>query len=148
MTPRRSMEWSMLTLAVAMCCGTSAALAQSYAAKGHIGYLGEWEMTASLTRAENGAATDYAGPITLRHVGLCSTNGVEEKSGIVEIRISPKTSAAEGTIALKDDSCRLVAPSARSYSGILNCRDGQGVPITFSIEQREATEQGHREPER
>jgi hypothetical protein len=149
MTPPCSMEWifGTLTVAVVLSFGTPAALAQSYAANGRIGYLGEWEMTGSLTRTANGASSDYTGPVTLRHVGLCSVNGAEEKSGVVQIRSQPKASAVEGTLALQDDNCHLVASRARAYSGVLNCRDGQGVPITFSIEP-EAGQQAHREPER
>jgi hypothetical protein len=90
-------------------------------------------MKASLTKTVTSTGVDYDGPVTLRHVGLCSANGVEEKSGVVQLKVSRTTSAIEGTLAIKDDSCRIVASASKSYSGLLNCRDGQGVPISFSI---------------
>jgi len=34
-----------------------------------------------------------------------------------------------------------VAPASKSYSGLLNCRDGQGVPISFSIDEIADTDQ-------
>jgi hypothetical protein len=113
-----------------ICAGTPA-LAQSYSASGQIGYLQEWEIKGSLARTTTRTGADYAGPVTLRHVGLCSANGVEEKPGVVQLKVSP--SRLEGTLAMDDDSCRIVATAASSYSGLMSCRNGQGVPISFSI---------------
>jgi hypothetical protein len=116
---------------VLICAGTPAALAQTYSASGQIGYLQEWEIKGSLAKTTTRNGADYAGPVTLRHVGLCSANGVEEKPGVVQLKVSP--SRLEGTLALDDDSCRIVASAASSYSGLMSCRNGQGVPISFSI---------------
>ena len=118
------------------------ALAQSYSAEGQIGYLQEWEMKASLTKTVTSAGTDYSGPVKLRHVGLCSANGVEEKSGVLELKA--KSSGVVGTLVMADDNCRLAVSAAQGYSGLLNCKDGQGVPIRFSIEQVKAADQASR----
>jgi hypothetical protein len=114
------------------------ALAQSFSASGQIGYLQEWEIKGSLAKTTTRGGADYAGPVTLRHVGLCSANGIEEKPGVVQLKVSP--SHLEGTLALDDDSCKIVASAAGSYTGLLSCRNGQGVPISFSI--GEATKDG------
>ncbi len=120
--------------------GATAALAQSYSVVGQAGYLQEWEIKASLAGTATSNGAEYDGPATLRHVGLCSANGVEEKAGVLQLKVSRKTSAVEGTLALKDDECRIVASPSKSYSGLLNCRDGQGIPISFSIEPTEPPE--------
>ena len=122
-----------LSLALTTATLAPAASAQSYSAHGQIGYLGEWEMKADLTKTTSGAHIGYAGPVTLRHVGLCSTNGVEEKSGTVELKIAPRAPSIEGTLAMKDDTCRIVVSAAPAHPGSMDCRDGQGVPIRFSI---------------
>jgi hypothetical protein len=111
------------------------AFAQSYTAEGQIGYLQEWEIKASLTKTVTNAGADYSGPVTLRHVGLCSANGVEEKSGVLDLKIPARSSGVQGTLVLADDNCRVVGSATQGYSGLLNCKDGQGVPIRFSIEQ-------------
>jgi hypothetical protein len=113
--------------AILSCAGSPMALAQSYSASGQIGYLQEWEIKGNLARTPTRSGADYSGPVTLRHVGLCSANGVEEKPGVVQLKVSP--SRLEGTLAMDDDSCRIVASAAASYSGLLSCRNGQGVPI-------------------
>src|SRR5262249_11517399 len=94
----------------------------------------EWELKASLAKSVSGSRIEYSGPVTLRHVGLCSVNGVEEKTGNMRLTMS-RAPAAEGTLALEGDSCRIVANQAPSYSGLLTCRNGQGVPISSSIEE-------------
>ena len=116
---------------ILLCAGATAAQAQSYLATGQIGYLQEWEIKGSLARITTRSGADYSGPVTLRHVGLCSANGIEEKAGVVQIKVS--SSRLEGTLALDDDSCKIVAQASPSYTGLLSCRNGQGVPISFSI---------------
>jgi hypothetical protein len=92
-------------------------------------------MKANLAKTITSSGMSYDGPVTLRHVGLCSVNGPEEKSGVVRLMVSRKTSAVEGTLSLKDDACKIAASASRPHSGLLNCRDGQGVPINFSIDE-------------
>jgi hypothetical protein len=115
--------------------GAESTMAQSYSVNGQVGYLQEWELKANLAKTITDSGVSYDGPVTLRHVGLCSVNGPEEKSGVVRLVVSRRTSAVEGTLALKDDTCRIVASASKSHSGLLNCRDGQGVPIQFSIDE-------------
>jgi hypothetical protein len=123
--------------------GAGSAMAQSYSINGQVGYLQEWEIKANLAKTSTSSEVSYDGPVTLRHVGLCSVNEPEEKSGVVRLTVSRKTSAVEGTLALKDDTCRIVASAAKSHSGLLNCRDGQGVPIHFSIDETVDTDQNN-----
>jgi hypothetical protein len=123
-----------LLVAISICVVVATAAAEPYAASGQVGYLQEWELKASLAKSVSGGRIEYSGPVTLRHVGLCSANGVEEKSGNIRLTMS-RAVAAEGTLAFEGDSCRIVANQAPSYSGLLTCRNGQGVPISFSIEE-------------
>jgi len=134
-----------IVAAILICTGAPAALAQSYSASGQIGYLQEWEIKGSLAKTTTRLGADYSGTVRLRHVGLCSTNGVEEKPAVVQLNVS--SSRMEGTLSIDDDSCRIVASSASSYSGLLSCRNGQGVPISFSIgEAAPAAKDGGRPP--
>jgi hypothetical protein len=137
MTAPRSTQVVVRALISAIWIGAGAGsvMAQSYSVNGQVGYLGEWEMKANLAKTITSSGVSYDGPVTLRHVGLCSVNGPEEKSGVVRLMVSRKTSAVEGTLAMKDDACRIAASASKPHSGLLNCRDGQGVPINFSIDE-------------
>ena len=123
--------------AVLIFVGTSNAQAQSYSASGQIGYLQEWEIKGSLAKTTTRTGADYSGPVTLRHVGLCSVNGIEQKSGVVQLKVS--RSRLEGTLAMDDDNCRIDASVSQPYAGLLNCRNGQGVPINLSIDEAAAS---------
>jgi hypothetical protein len=123
------------TCMIAICVVAATAGAEPYAASGQVGYLQEWGLKASLAKTASGGRIEYSGPVTLRHVGLCSANGVEEKSGRIRLTMSRVAGAAEGTLAMEGDSCRIVASQAASYTGLLTCRNGQGVPISFSIDE-------------
>jgi hypothetical protein len=124
-----------LITAIWIGAGAGSAMAQSYSVSGQVGYLQEWEMKANLAKTITDSGVSYDGPVTLRHVGLCSVNGVEEKSGAVRLTVSRRASSVEGTLSLKDDTCRIAASASKPHSGLLNCRDGQGVPISFSIDE-------------
>jgi hypothetical protein len=146
MMPRRVAP-TLLAACAIFAAGAGGALAQShsaqsYSAQGAVGYLQEWEMKGNLARTATGAGADYAGPVTLRHVGLCSVNGVEEKSGTLELRMSSRKSDIEGTLVLPDDNCRVTASASQGYTGLLNCRDGQGIPIKFSIDEVRDSDHG------
>ena len=130
-----------LASAIWIGAGAGSVMAQSYSVNGQVGYLQEWEMKANLAKTTTSSGVNYDGPVTLRHVGLCSVNGPEEKSGVVQLTVSRRSSAVEGLLTLKDDSCRIVAAAAKPYSGLLNCRDGRGVPINFSIDRTIDTDQ-------
>jgi hypothetical protein len=131
----RALAIAMMTCVTATCMLVAWASAEPYAASGQVGYLQEWELKASLAKTVSGGKIEYSGPVTLRHVGLCSVNGVEEKSGKLRLTMSRAPGAAEGTLAMEGDSCRITANQAPSYAGLLTCRNGQGVPISFAIEE-------------
>ena len=131
----RMLPFAMMTCVMTTCMLAGWAGAEPYAASGQVGYLQEWELKANLARTVSGGKIEYSGPVTLRHVGLCSVNGVEEKSGKLRLTMSRLPGAAEGTLAMEGDSCRITATQAPPYSGLLTCRNGQGVPINFSIEE-------------
>ena len=134
----RRTSGSQIAIASAMLIfvGTPNAQAQSYSARGQIGYLQEWEIKGSLAKTTTRAGADFSGPVTLRHVGLCSVNGIEQKSGVVQLKVS--RSRLEGTLAMDDDSCRIDASASSPYAGLLSCRNGQGVPINLSIDDAAA----------
>ena len=52
------------------------ASAQSLQLLGYSGYLGEWELTATVAEDASGRS-EYSGPVTLKHVGICSQDGPE-----------------------------------------------------------------------
>ena len=63
--------------------------AQSLQVIGYSGYLGEWELTATVTERISSRTKEYSGPLTMRHIGLCTQDGPEEKTGGCVFRYRP-----------------------------------------------------------
>lgn len=138
--PRAGMMRTIVAALLVLTAVTPTAWAQSYPASGKIGYLQEWEITGSLAKAPMPAA-DYSGTVTLRHIGLCSINGVEQKPARIQLKVS--SLRLEGTLIMDDDECRIVA-SRSSGSGLLTCRSGQDIPINLLIGKAVETEASDR----
>src|SRR5262249_47946919 len=86
---RRAEAIALSSLLVALTlAGAAAATSRSLHVTGTAGYLSEWELTADVTAAQSGEHEQFSGPLILKHVGLCSANGPEEKSGRIELSIS------------------------------------------------------------
>src|SRR6267142_7155999 len=63
------------------------ASAQPLQVTGYSGYRGEWELTATVTERVSSRTKEYSGPLTMRHVGLCTQDGPEEKTGEMRFQI-------------------------------------------------------------
>ena len=55
-----------------------AAQAQSLQVAGTAGYVSEWELSGEATQTVSEATKKYFGPLTIKHVGLCSHDGPQE----------------------------------------------------------------------
>ena len=105
------------------------ASAQSLQVIGYSGYLGEWELTATVTEIVSGRAGEYSGPLTMKHVGLCTQDGPEEKTGAMRLQISPSSSRLNATFSVAGIECSYSGQLSDSYTGTMNCPDREAVPL-------------------
>jgi hypothetical protein len=107
------------------------AAAESLEVVGYSGFLGEWEITATVTANADGPK-EYAGPLTMKHVGLCTQDGPEEKTGDIRLQISAP-SQLEATLSVADTKCSYHGRLSEFYSGMLNCPDRESVPLKLWV---------------
>src|SRR5262245_38600015 len=100
---------------------TAPAGAESLEVVGYSGLLGEWEITATVTDSSD-RPMEYAGPLTMKHVGLCTQDGPEEKAGDIRLRMSAP-SELEATVSVADVQCSYQGKLSDFYSGTLSCPD-------------------------
>ena len=105
------------------------ASAQSLQVIGYSGYLGEWELTATVTEIVSGRAGEYSGPVTMKHVGRCTQDGPEEKTGAIRLQISPSSSRLNATFSVAGIECSYSGQLSDSYTGTMNCPDREAVPL-------------------
>jgi hypothetical protein len=103
--------------------------AQSLQVIGYSGYLGEWELTATVTERISSRTREYSGPLTMRHIGLCTQDGPEEKTGEMRFQISASSSQLNATFSVAGVECTYSGRLSDSYTGTMDCPDRQAVPL-------------------
>ena len=115
--------------------GTFAASAQAQSLEviGYSGYLGEWELTATVTEDVSGRTKEYSGPLTMRHVGLCTQDGPEEKTGEMRFQISALFNRLNATLLVAGVECTYSGRLSDSYNGTMNCSGREAVPLKLWV---------------
>jgi hypothetical protein len=118
-----------LFLPISLSVFASAASAQSLQIIGYSGYLGEWELTATVTEMAASRTPQYSGPLTMKHIGLCTQDGPEEKTGEMRFQISASSSQMNATLSVAGIECTYSGRLSDSYTGTMNCPDREAVPL-------------------
>ena len=112
----------------------TAARAETLELVGYAGVLGEWEVTASVVPTGPASKKEFAGPLKMRHVGYCTQDGPEERTG--EIRLSlAGSSRLTATLLVNGVECTYSGRQSDTYSGSLKCPDRRAVPLTLWFKQ-------------
>ena len=109
--------------------------AQSLQLIGYSGHLGEWELTATVTEKISGPANEYTGPLTMKHVGMCTQDGPEEKTGSIRLQRSAPPSRLDATVSIAGVECTYSGQMSDSYIGTLNCPDREAVPLKLWVKE-------------
>ena len=109
------------------------ARAQSLQVIGYAGYLGEWELTANVTGRVANGIKQFSGPLAMKHVGLCTQDGPEEKTGEIRFQISGSSSRMKATFLIDGVECAYSGKLSDSYTGMMNCPDRGAVPLTLWV---------------
>jgi len=104
------------------------ALAETRQVIGYAGVLGEWELTADVTEAASG---ELSGPATMTHVGLCTQDGPEQRTGDIRLQIS--ASRLNATLSLAGLQCTYDGRLSDAYKGQMSCPDRPAMPLTLWV---------------
>ncbi len=108
---------------------TPDAQAQSLQVNGQAGVLGEWELAAVVTESTANGKKEFFGPLTLKHTGLCTKDGPEEKSGELRFQLSRSSSRMEATLLIDGVACSFAAKKSHAFNGMMKCPDRDDVPL-------------------
>jgi hypothetical protein len=135
---RRYLPGGLGLLATALVAATLPAQARTLRLDGKSGYLSEWEVKAEVTANRDARGREeFSGPLTLRHVGVCSPNGAVEKSGTIKLHISKSVwapSQIHATLSIDGAQCTYIAKLSGDSSGFMECAGGASVPLTLSLQ--------------
>jgi hypothetical protein len=97
---------------------------------GYAGVLGEWELTATVVPGNaSQRSREYTGALTMRHVGWCTQDGPEEKTGEIRLEITPQSSRLKATVSIDGVECTYRAKLSDSYTGKMECPGRAAVPL-------------------
>ena len=117
-------------IALAAELASSPAPAQALELIGQAGILGEWELTANITAT--GGKDEFAGPIVLTHVGLCSQDGPETRPGEIRLQMNG-SSRLKASLLIDGNPCTYSATKSDAYVGTMSCRDRRDVPLRLWV---------------
>jgi hypothetical protein len=102
---------------------------------GETGYLSEWAVSGNVKESLSGRVRELVGPLTMKHVGLCSQAGSEEKAAEIRLEISQSGLSPhfQATMTIDGSRCTFSGAFSGTYKGFMECPDARGVPVTLSI---------------
>jgi hypothetical protein len=121
-----------LLLSIGLAALVAPAQAQPLEVIGYLGYVGEWELTATVTETDPGRG-GYSGPLMMKHVGLCTQDGPEEKTGEIRLEISTSSSRLAATLSVAGVKCSYNGRLSASYTGTMTCPDREPVPLKLWV---------------
>ena len=123
----------VLLLLIVLGALATPARAQSLQVLGYAGVLGEWELTAYVTGKGASGLKQFSGPLTMKHVGVCTQDGPEEKAGEMRFQISGSSTRMKATFLVDGVECTYSGRLSDSYTGMMNCPDRRAVPLTLWV---------------
>lgn len=104
--------------------------AQSREILGYAGVLGEWELTATVTEVASSRGKAFTGVLTMKHVGMCTQGGPEEKTGEIRLQLLA-WSRLNATLLIEGVECAYSGSGADPYTGTMSCPDRGPLPLTL-----------------
>jgi hypothetical protein len=120
-------------LLIALGTFATPAHAQPLEVFGYAGVLGEWELTATVSEKASQQAKEFSGPVTMTHVGLCTRDGPEEKTGEIRLQISNSSSRLTATLSVAGRECTYSGRLLDFYTGMMICPDQEAVPLKLWV---------------
>ena len=98
---------------------------------GTTGYVSEYELSGSVSEQELNGIVEFSGPLTVRHVGLCTHDGPKETVGEIRFELSKSSSRITATLNFDVSKCTYDGTLSESYHGFMDCGRGGSVPLSL-----------------
>lgn len=96
---------------------------------GYGGELGEWELSATVTEKASSLSREFSGPLTMTHVGICTQDGPERKTGEIRFQVLDAPPQLRASLLVDGLTCTYSGKLLDFYSGTLICQGRAGVPL-------------------
>jgi hypothetical protein len=100
---------------------------------GTTGYASEYELRGSVSEQELNGKKEFSGPLTVRHVGLCTRDGPTETVGEFRFELAKSSSLITATLDFDGSKCTYKGIFSESYHGFMDCGREGSVPLRLWI---------------
>jgi hypothetical protein len=97
--------------------------------QGTTGYAGEYELSGSVTEQDLNGKKEFSGPLTVRHIGLCTRDGPKETVGEIRFELAKSSTSVTGTLDFDGSKCAYKGILSESYHGFMDCGRGGSLPL-------------------
>ncbi len=126
----RAARFAAAIAALVMICMVRPAAAQTREITGQAGILAEWDLTATVTE---GAKGHFSGPLSLKHVGFCSADGPEERTGEMSLIVAEPPDTVTATLAIDGNTCTFTGRLKGGYDGMMRCPGRSDMPMMLFL---------------
>jgi hypothetical protein len=106
----------------------------THAITGQAGILGEWDLTATVTEQPDSGGRRWRGTLSMRHVGFCSVDGPEERTGELRLLMPGAPRETSATLLIDGTECTFRGHLGDGRDGVLACPDRPDVPMILMIQ--------------
>lgn len=103
--------------------------AESLQIHGVTGYAGEYELSGSVVEQDLNGRKEFSGPLTVKHVGLCTHDGPKETVGEIRFELAKSSSRITATLDFDGSKCTYNGVLSESSHGFMDCGRGGSVPL-------------------
>jgi hypothetical protein len=96
---------------------------------GTTGYAGEYELSGSVSERDSNGKKEFSGPLTVKHVGLCTHDGPKETVGEIRFELAKSSSRIRAILDFEESKCTYEGPFSESYHGFMDCGGGGSLPL-------------------
>ena len=100
---------------------------------GQTGYLGEYELSGTVSEQSANGRTEFSGPLVVKHVGLCTHAGPQETTSRIKLQIAESSRRVMATVAFEGLACTYQGVLSESYHGFMNCDNQTSLPFRLWI---------------
>ena len=124
----------LLILVVSTSMLASTAAARSLQIHGVTGYLSEYDLRASVSSDASEGTEELSGPLTIKHVGLCTHVGPNEMLSQLNLEFIDASAPVTSTFNFDGHECSYRGYLSETHVGVLTCNKGLSLPLRLWAE--------------